>query len=281
MRCIDEAVALGAETLSKAGIEAPRREARLLLAHVLKADLGHLLGHGEESIGNAEWSGYLGRLERRAQREPLSRIVGYREFWGLPFQLGPDTLDPRPDSETLVEAVLQRFHERHRPLRILDLGTGSGCLLISLLVERPYAVGVGIDRSFAAAAVAAGNAARLGVGERSLFSVGNWLDALAGRFDVIVANPPYVKTEELSGLAPEVAEYEPKLALDGGKGGLDCYRAIASGLFPALADGGLAFLELGEGQADAVEALLRHVGFSGFERLTDLAGRERCLAVGP
>lgn len=279
MRCIDEAVALGAETLSKTGIEAPRREARLLLAHVLGADLGHLLGHGEESIGNAEWSGYLGRLERRAQREPLSRIVGYREFWGLPFQLGPQTLDPRPDSETVVEAVLQRFPERHRPLRILDLGTGSGCLLISLLAERPRAEGLGIDRSFAAAAVAAGNAASLGVGARSLFSVGNWLDALAGRFDVVVANPPYVRTEELSGLAPEVAAYEPKLALDGGKDGLDCYRAIVSGLLPALADGGLVFLEFGEGQADAVEALLRHAGFSSFERLVDLAGRERCLVA--
>lgn len=281
MRCIDEAVALGAERLSKAGIEAPRREARLLLAHVLGADLGHLLGHGEESIGNAEWSGYLGHVARRAQREPLSRIVGYREFWGLPFQLGPQTLDPRPDSETVVEAVLQRFPERERPLRILDLGTGSGCLLISLLVERPRAVGLGIDRSFAAAAVAAGNAARLGVGERGLFCVGSWLDAVDGRFDVVVANPPYVRTEELSRLAPEVAAYEPKLALDGGKDGLDGYRAIASGLLPALADGGLVFLELGEGQVDAVEALLRHVGFSGFERLTDLAGRERCLAAGP
>ena len=280
MKCVDEAVALGAEKLSKAGIEAPRREARLLLAHVLGADLGHLLGHGEEPVEAADWTGYLGRVARRAQREPLSRILGYREFWGLSFQLGPDTLDPRPDSETLVEAVLQRFPERDRPLRILDLGTGSGCLLISLLVERPYATGVGIDRSFEAIAVAAGNAARVGVAERSLFCVANWMDPFAGTFDVIVTNPPYVRTDELPELAPEVAGYEPKLALDGGEDGLSCYRVIASGLSPLLADGGLVFLELGEGQADAVEALLRPVGFSGFERLTDLAGRDRCLIAG-
>lgn len=280
MRSIDEAVALGADKLSHAGIEAPRREARLLLAHVLNADVGHLIGHGEAPVGNGDWAGYLERLERRALREPLSRILGHREFWGLPFRLGPDTLDPRPDSETIVEAVLKRFPERDRPLRILDLGTGSGCLLISLLVERPCATGVGIDRSFAATTMAAGNAVHLGVAERSLFCVADWMEALTGAFDVVVANPPYVRTDELLRLAPEVAEHDPRMALDGGEDGLRCYRAIAPGLLPALAHGGLAFLEHGEGQADAVESLLRQAGFSRFERLADLTGRERCLAAG-
>ncbi len=280
MRCIDEAVAVGADQLSHAGIEAPRREARLILAHVLNADLAHLIGHGEEPIGSGDWVGYLERLERRARREPLSRILGRREFWGLPFRLGPDTLDPRPDSETIVEAVLKRFPERDRPLRILDLGTGSGCLLISLLVERPRATGVGIDRSFAAATVAAGNAAHLNVAGRSLFCVADWMEALAGAFDVIVANPPYVRTDELGGLAPEVAVHEPRLALDGGKDGLNCYRAIAPDLLSALALNGLVFIEHGEGQAGAVESLLRRAGLSRFERLTDLSGRERCLAAG-
>ena len=180
-----------------------------------------------------------------------------------------------------MESALEHFPDVKRPLRILDLGTGSGCLLISLLLERPFASGVGVDRSFAAASLAAGNAARLGVSARSLFCVASWLKAVGGRFDLVIANPPYVRSDEIARLAPEVACYEPALALDGGRDGLGSFRAFVPALPNCMAAGGLAILELGEGQASAVEALLRDAGFSSFQRRRDLAGCLRCLVARP
>ncbi len=280
MHRIRDAVDIGAVRLSEAGVEAPRRDARVLLADTLNSDLGYLIGHDEECLPDPSWDSYLQRIERRAQREPVSRIVGRREFWGRDFRIGPEALDPRPDSEVLIEAVLARIPDIERPLRILDLGTGSGCLLISLLVERPCATGIGVDRSFAAARLAAGNAARLGVAQRSLFCISDWLQALGGQFDLIIANPPYVRSADIAGLAPEVANYEPTMALDGGQDGLESYRAIVPALRHYLAGDGLAVLEVGVGQAPAVQALLGEAGFSSFDCQRDLAGRRRCLLAG-
>ena len=280
MHRIRDAIEVGAGKLSHAGVEAPRRDARVLLADTLKADLGYLIGHDEECLPELSWESYLRRIERRARREPVSRIVGRREFWGREFHIGPETLDPRPDSETLIDTVLERIPEVEQPLRMLDLGTGSGCLLISLLLECPRAIGIGIDRSFAAASLAGKNAARLGVAQRSLFCVASWLQALGGQFDLIIANPPYVRSADIAGLAPEVANYEPALALDGGDDGLASYRAFVPILPEHLAENGLAVLEVGEGQASAVEALLRNAGLSSLDCRRDLAGRRRCLVAG-
>jgi release factor glutamine methyltransferase len=209
----------------------------------------------------------------------VSRLVGEREFWSLPFAVTPATLDPRPDSETLVEAALARTADRAAPVRLLDLGTGSGCLLLALLHELRAAWGVGTDRSAAAVAAARANAVRLGLADRARFVVADWAAPLAGRFDIVLANPPYIERGAIAGLAPEVARHDPVLALDGGPDGLDAYRAILAGLEALVAPRGRAYLEIGDGQAGAVSALLEAAGFADLELAHDLAGRARCLVA--
>ena len=207
-------------------------------------------------------------------RRPISQILGHREFWSLDFEVTEATLDPRPDSETLVAAVLERMAS---PARILDLGTGTGCLLLSLLHERPGAWGLGIDRSPAAAAVAARNARRLGLGARAAFAVSDWDSALSGTFEAVVSNPPYIPDAEIEGLAPEVAWHEPRSALAGGVDGLDAYRRIARVLPSLLAPGGLAALEVGAGQAPDVARLLAAEGLVEIATAHDLASVERVV----
>ncbi len=207
--------------LTAAGIDDGRREARLLLAHALRLDTAAIFSRPERPLSVAEADAIAALLDRRAAREPLSRIVGMREFWSLPFRLTPDTLDPRPDSETLVQAVLDEIPDHAAPRRILDLGTGSGCLLLALLSELPQAWGLGIDLNPGAARAAADNAFALGLNGRSAFVAGDWGQALDTRFDVILANPPYIPASEIDGLDPEVKHWDPSLALAGGKDGLD------------------------------------------------------------
>jgi release factor glutamine methyltransferase len=216
-------------------------------------------------------------LKRVLAREPLSRIIGRREFWGLEFLLSADTLDPRPESETIVEAVLVRLPERDRPYRFLDLGTGTGCLLSALLSEYPAASGIGIDIAPGAAKTARDNARRLGLGARACFVTGSWAAALSGRFDAIVANPPYVERGALAGLPPEVRQYDPIRALDGGVEGLEAYRAIAADLPRLLPPDGLFAGEIGLGQAGSVATILRLHGLRVDAVVRDLAGIERCL----
>ena len=212
-----------------------------------------------------------------AEREPLSRILGRREFWGLEFALSADTLDPRPETETVVEAVLRRVLNRNAPLRFLDLGTGTGCILLALLSEFPAAIGFGVDIALGAVMTALGNAATLGLGERAHFLVGDWGTAISGRFDVIASNPPYIGGAALADLPPEVALYDPRLALDGGADGLGAYRSLVFDLLRLLRPGGVFACEVGSGQAPAVAAILRARGFEvdGCER--DLAGIARCV----
>jgi release factor glutamine methyltransferase len=220
---------------------------------------------------------YAGHLARRAGHEPVSRILGHREFWSLDFALGPATLDPRPDSETLVEAALAACPDR--PLRVLDLGTGTGCLLLAVLHDRPAAFGLGVDRSEAAAGTARANARALGLADRAAFLVGDWATALDARFDLILSNPPYIPEAEIAALDPEVRDHDPHLALSGGADGLDAYRDLAVALPGLLVPGGTAVVELGIGQAADVAALFRAAGLDITATPHDLAGIPRCLVA--
>lgn len=262
--------------LRAAEVEQPRRDARLLLAEALRLPPERLLTSPERTLDDLEAATFESSVARRASREPVSRILGRREFWGLSFRLSPETLDPRPDSETLVEAALERLSAR-RPSRLLDLGTGSGCLLLALLSERPESWGLGVDLSPAALATARTNALDLGLSRRAAFAVMDWTAAVVGPFDAILCNPPYV--EEGAGLAPEVAVYDPPGALYAGSDGLVAYRQLLPGLPALLAPEGWALLELGAGQAAAVSALGRAAGFSKIEIKADLSGTPRCLAL--
>ncbi len=225
----------------------------------------------------SEAARFLALVRRRANREPISRILGEREFRSLPFSLDPDTLDPRPDSETVVEAALGWCGERPGPLRVLDLGTGTGCLLLSVLQARPDATGIGTDIAAGAVAAASRNAAALGLSERVSFHRTDWGSGIGGRFDLILSNPPYIPTSEIDGLEPEVSLWDPKAALDGGTDGLDAYRQLAPTVAGRLAPNGAAFLEIGAGQERPVEAIMAAEGFSQFLRHADLGGIVRCL----
>lgn len=271
---VGEVLSGGAGRLAAAGVPEPRREARLLLAHALGVETAVVLGYPERPVGDA--SRFEELIERRAAREPLSHLTGHREFWSLDFTVTPDTLDPRPDSETVVEAALKRFSGRAAPASILDLGAGTGCLLLALLHELPDAAGVGVDILPAAVEVARGNAEKLGLGGRARFFVGDWGAALAGPFELIVANPPYIPTGEIAGLQREVAQYEPRRALDGGPDGLEGYRGLAGDVGRLLAPGGTAILEFGVGQADDVGHILEAAGLPVEEFAADLSGASRC-----
>lgn len=215
---------------------------------------------------------------RRLAGEPVWRILGEREFWGLPFRLAAATLEPRPDTETLVEAAVATLkHRRQEPLAILDLGTGTGCLLIALLSEFPRARGVGVDLSEEACATARGNAARNGVTERAVIRQGTWTQGLTERFDLVVSNPPYIATAEIATLSESVRDHDPHLALDGGADGLACYRELAALLPEALAPGGLAVLEVGAGQALDVVSIMTPAGLRHAGTRRDLGGHERAL----
>ncbi|SMF33742.1 release factor glutamine methyltransferase [Tistlia consotensis] len=271
------ALATATAELAAAGVEGARRDARLLLADAAGLEPAAVVAWPERPLAGPARATFESHVRRRAAHEPVSRILGRREFWSLSFALSPATLDPRPDSETLVEALLAEVGDRQRPLRLLDLGTGSGCLLLALLSELPAAWGLGIDRAPAAAAAARRNAAALGLGDRAAFLAGDWAAALDGRFDLIVSNPPYIARDELAGLDPEVARHDPPAALDGGPDGLDAYRALAAALPRLLRPGGVAALEIGSGQAASAGAVLTAGGLPAPRLLSDLAGRPRGL----
>jgi len=259
--------------LASAGLSDPRQEARWLV----DALLGERRLDGARRLSAEEVARLEAALGRRAAREPLDRILGEREFWSLTFRLSPATLSPRPDSETLVEAALELLDDRARPWRLLDLGTGSGCLLLALLSELPSASGLGIDLSPEAVATAAGNAARLGLADRARFLVDDWGAALTGPFDLLVSNPPYIESAMIERLEPEVRGSDPALALDGGADGLAAYRAILPQARRLLARGGALVLELGQGQAPAVLALAAAAGFTHLSVRNDLGGIARAL----
>jgi len=280
MHDIATALTTAASRLAAAGIDGSRREARLLLATALGWDAARVLAH-PESVLDAEAETRLELLlARRVGREPIARILGHREFWSLRFELSPSTLDPRPDSETLIETALAALPDRARAYRVLDLGTGSGCLLLALLSELPRAWGLGVDRSVEAVATARRNAAALGLGHRAGFAVGDWATAIAGDWHAILVNPPYIASDAIACLLPEVATHEPRLALDGGRDGLGSYRALLPQIAGLLAQQGVAAIELGDGQAAAVAEIASGAGLAIHGIRYDLAGVERCLMVG-
>lgn len=277
---VGELLAAATAELSAAGVEQPRFDARLLLAAALDLAPQYVTLDPARRAPPEAVARFRILLGRRCSREPTVRILGRREFWSLPFVISPATLDPRPDSETLVEAVLLRTEDRAAPLHILDLGTGSGCLLLALLHSLPKARGLGVDCDPAALAVAAANAETLGLAERARFVAGDWAAALAGPWDLIVANPPYIPTAEIDRLEPEVASFDPRPALDGGVDGMGSYRRIAQELPRLLARGGLAALEIGAGQGARVAEILKNESLETLGSACDLGGRERCLLVG-
>ncbi len=272
---------LAAKRLAEAGsVETPALDARLLIASVVGMSPNELVLADYRAVSVEELARIDGLLARRAGGEPVARIIGSREFWGLSFHLAPETLVPRPDSETVIEAALafvDRTGGRARPLSIVDIGTGSGALLIALLAELPEAIGLGIDLSEGAARAARENAARLGVGSRSLFVTGDF-GAAAAPADVILSNPPYIESEVIAGLQAEVRDFDPRLALDGGADGLDAYRVIVPALEAQLRPGGSAFVEIGFDQAGAVTRLAVAAGLATSVH-RDLAGHDRVVEL--
>jgi len=268
------------QRLRAAAIGSPRLEARLLLAHALGCRTDDLLRDPHAAVSPEPAARFAALLGGRLEHTPIAYLTGEREFWSLPFLVSPATLIPRPDSETLVEAALAAFPERGVVRRVLDLGTGTGCLLLAALTEFPDAFGVGMDRIPEAAALAARNAGRLGLSHRAAFVAADWAAPLAGRFDLILCNPPYIPTVEIAGLMPDVADHEPVSALDGGADGLAAYRVVLGMLPRVLAPGGQAVLELGAGQCEAVTALAFALGLVVAARHADIGGVARALTVG-
>lgn len=278
---VGAAIEGGAGQLAAAGIAESRREARLILALALETDPSALIAWPERAIDAAGQARFETLIARRAAHEPFSRLKGSREFWSLDFTLSRDTLDPRPDSETLVEAALELLPDRSAPLRLLDFGTGTGCLLLALLSELPNATGLGVDRLPGAVDSARRNAERLGLEPRAQFRQGDWDRGIDEKVDVILANPPYIPQDEIRSLAPEVAGFEPVEALDGGTDGLDAYRVLAPAAARLLGPGGFACIELGLGQISAVSGLFAESGLTIKTVRRDLAGIERCLVATP
>ncbi len=275
----DAAVALAA-----AGIDNVRFEARLLLAHAAGLSAEQLIARGAEPAPAAVAERLRALTARRVLREPMAYILGEREFWGLPFKVSPAVLVPRPDSETLIEAALALMPDRQRPWRILDLGVGSGCLLLTLLREYPAASGVGLELSEEALAVAQANAEALGVDMRARLVLGDWQQPdwqqrLGGPFDLLVSNPPYIEAGAIERLMPEVARFEPRLALDGGPDGLAAYRNIATAAPALMAPDGRVLVESGEGQVTEISRIFASAGLAMEAPWRDLAGIDRVVSA--
>ena len=265
-----------------AGVDTARLDARILLATALGRD-DAVLPHETLSHWNNDLEDGLARLvDRRLAGEPVSRIRGWREFWSLRFLLSPDTLDPRPDSETLVAAALEAGRLMSTP-RVLDLGTGSGCLLLACLSELPEATGLGLDISSAAVDIAVQNATHLALAERAHFETASFTDDLGpyGMFDLVICNPPYIPTVEVVTLAPEVSKFDPARALDGGEDGLAAWREVLPAIACQLVADGQAFVEIGAGQQAEVTAIAVDCGLTVFQSHADLAGIVRCLGMRP
>ncbi|MEE8444437.1 MAG: peptide chain release factor N(5)-glutamine methyltransferase [Alphaproteobacteria bacterium] len=276
---LGRALDAAARTLDAAGVEAPRGDARLLLAHAAGVTLTALTTDPARALAPGAASRFAELVRRRRAREPVSHLLGKREFWSRDFIVGPAVLDPRPDSETLIEAALE-FLPAGRTADVLDLGVGSGCLLLTLLAERPRARGLGVDLSPAAIDIARRNAARLGVADRASLFVGDWGAAVCGRFELILCNPPYIASGALATLAPEIILHEPRLALDGGPDGYAAYRVIAGQIARLLASGGVGLVEAGSGQMADIVDIFSAEGCHLVAETRDLGGIARCAALG-
>ncbi len=302
MPSLSEFLTHATQHLRSAGLDEPQREARALLAGVLVLDRAALLAQGKRPLTAAEQLNLAAALARRSTGEPLARLLGHKEFWGLDFALNAATLVPRPDSETLIEAALECFPDKQAQLNLLDLGTGSGCLLLSLLHEYPHAIGLGIDLAPEAVMQAAANAAALGLAGRTQFMTADWNEAdfcqvilsgffrekreahphghddKANTFDLILSNPPYIATPVIATLQRDVRDFDPMLALDGGVDGLNAYRRIIALLPALLTKQGTAILEIGYDQGDSVPRLFHATSLTPVLR-RDLSGHPRCILI--
>jgi release factor glutamine methyltransferase len=271
-----------AERFRKGAIDSAELDARLLTGDVLGLDLTGMIAAANRVLTASESDRLESFAQRRLAGEPVARILGHKEFWGLSLQLSPATLVPRPDTETVVELALEVLRANgasDRPLRIADLGTGSGAILLALLSELPQAQGFGTDISAAALQTAAVNAARAGLAARATFIACDYASSLAGRFDLIVSNPPYIRSTDIAGLAAEVRQYDPVAALDGGPDGLDAYRALIPQAACLLAPGAALVVEAGQGQSRDIEALMTAAGLTRRQPpKADLAGIQRAVA---
>lgn len=269
-----EALRRAIPRLTEAGVEGAARDARRLLAHAMGLPAERLSLHLHDGLNAAQEAGFAAAVAARCARQPVSQITGERLFYGRAFRVTRDTLDPRPETETLVERALEGAFAR-----VLDLGTGTGCILLSLLAERPGATGIGVDLSPAALDVARGNAQRLDLAGRAEFHLSDWFAAVPGPFDLIVSNPPYIAEAEWRTLAPEVQLWEPRTALTPGGDGLAPYRLIACGAREFLTPGGRILVEIGPTQAAAVGGFFRDAGLEDVQVHPDLDGRDRVVSA--
>jgi len=280
--CIDAARRDIAQRFRHGGIDTPDLDARILVGHALGLDFTAVVRAGDRLLEAEEIARIKMFAARRLDREPVARITGTKEFWGLPFRITPEVLVPRPETETLVEqalAVIDRADARSRSLHIADLGVGSGAILVALLTELPNATGVGTDRDVAALAIARENACRLGVASRTTFAACDFGAAVAPGCDLVVSNPPYICTGEIAELEPDVRDFDPRCALDGGQDGLAAYRVIAIQAHNVLCPGGHLVAEIGKAQGRAVAALFAAAGFGDIRIWPDLAGMDRAVVA--
>ncbi len=271
---LESALRAAAVELEQAGIDGADTDARRLMAHVLGLDAAGLILRLKEPLTPDLLADFDKVLKERLERKPVSHITGQREFWNRSFAVGPAVLDPRPETEILVEKALEQPFRR-----VLDLGTGSGCILLSLLAEREGATGMGVDISPEALDYAVRNRAALGLEKRAIFAQSDWFERVVGKFDLVVSNPPYIAIGEMPTLAPEVLRWEPMHALTPGPTGLEAYQLIAAGLTPFLEDGARILLEIGPTQGDEVAAIFTAAGFELVNIHNDMDGRNRVVEV--
>ena len=269
-----EMVANAAQSLRAAGIDSAARDARALVAHALGVAANRIVLLGSDPIDLKAQERLAGYLERRLRHEPVSKITGWRQFWGRDFHISKAVLDPRPETETVIVEAL-----KHPAATVLDLGTGSGILAVTLMAEWPKAQALATDISPAALAVAGKNAARYDIGDRLSFAQSNWFDGVQGEFDLIVANPPYIAMEEMAGLDRDVRDFDPHIALTPGGDGLDPYRVIAAAVGRHLSPDGRLIVEIGHQQAADVLQIFQDAGLSSLCCHPDLAGRDRVISA--
>lgn len=269
--------------LRKKGIEEAPLDARLLISHIIPVTEIDFAINADQTVSNEQQNLIDILVQKREKRIPMSQIFGEKEFWSLSFKVTRDTLTPRPDSETLIEVALNEFEDNNTTLSILDLGTGSGCLLLTLLSELKNATGLGIDVSASAIKVANENATNLSLNNRATFLKSDWFEKLSKtkKFDLIIANPPYIGLNEKPELTPEVCEHEPYSALFAGEEGLDDYRIIAADISSYMSEKSIIILEIGYRQSSAVKDIFEQKGFKNINVFQDLGGRDRCLLIRP
>lgn len=276
---IRESLQIAIADFKDAGITTASLDARVLLGVVLEVPANNIVLHMDDVLSGHQHEMFMVMVQRRCKREPVSKILGTREFWGLSFFVTENTLDPRPDSEALIEAILELGLDLEAPLRVLDLGTGTGCLLLTILHLFKNASGLGIDRSLDALAIAGKNAKNLGLENRASFKQSSWFEEVNGRFDLIISNPPYIPKGDIAELEPEVKDFDPIIALSGGADGLACYNSIIPASVDYMAEGAFIALEHGEGQSACIQEMLKLVQLQVITQKQDLAGLDRCVVA--